>query len=215
MIRIPSKRVSTKKLRRGTPEALRETLPPVITVPDKPIYANTPEERSRYEEQQVARVELLMVKGIRSRRHIMTLLEIDDPRACDRFIERVQARWDLIGTDQDYPRHRGEALVRLDLMESELWSKLQSVNDVRLYDKLINTLLIISDQRSSLRGLSPKVIERIGSLDGEAIEFTRSVQAHDRLSKIAARMLQLIAQRTPRTIEHVETLDEDGKPIPE
>src|ERR1035437_7994514 len=185
MIRIPSKRVSTKKLRRGTPEALRETLPPVITVPDKPIYANTPEERSRYEEQQVARVELLMIKGIRSRRHIMTLLEIEDPRACDRFIERVQARWEMVGTDQDHARHRGEALVRLDLIESELWAKLQNIQDIRLFDKIANTLLIITEQRSELHGLSPKVIERIGSLDGDGPEFTRQAEAHERLSRIA------------------------------
>ena len=121
-----TERVSTLKLKGAMPKAEAASMPSHIDVPSAPIIYDPrkSEERPLYEEQQVCRVELLMAKGIRRKRQLMSVLQIKDHRQIDRYIARVLALWEMTGTSREHARHRGEGLNRLDLVESELWSKL-------------------------------------------------------------------------------------------
>src|SRR6202000_1319693 len=116
----------------------------------------------------VARVELLMIKGIRQKRQLMLLLDVDDPRQMDRYMGRVLARWELTGTSQDYARARGEGLTRLDLVESELWSLTQNLEDVTRKQAILQTILNVHKHRMDLLGLTPKVIEHVCLGNGES-----------------------------------------------
>jgi hypothetical protein len=196
-----TERVSTRKLKGAMPKAEAASMPSHIDVPSVPIYdPRKSEERPLYEEQQVWRVEHLMAKGIRGKRQLMTLLDIKDHRQIDRYIARVSARWEMTGTSKDHARHRGEGLNRLDLVESELWSKLGNIEDPRIRIKTLKAILDVHDRRVELQGLTPKVIERIGLDKASTVDFSKSKVSHDKVSRIAARMLELIGERTGKVI---------------
>jgi hypothetical protein len=206
--KIKSRRVDLGMYRKEMEPEVRSTMPPHINVPIEPLYGNTRQDHAVFDEQQVSRVEILMTKGIRNRNQLAALLNIPDARSVDRYITRVHARWEMTGTTQDHARHRGEGLNRLDLIESELWAKLQNQNDTRVCVVILNTLVGVQKQRSEMLGLTPKVIERIGSMDADSVVFTKQVAAHEHLSQVAARMLSLIEERTKKqTIEHVDDID--------
>jgi hypothetical protein len=189
-----TERVSTLKLKRKMPKAEAALIPPYVDVPSAPIYdPRKSEEHALYEEQQVWRVELLMTKGIRRKGDLMTMLGIKDYRAMDRYIARVLARWEMTGTTKDHARHRGEGLNRLDLIESELWSGLGNIEDPRIRIKTLTAILKLQVRRAELQGLTPKVIERLGLDTANTVSFAKAKADHDKVSRIAARMLELIA----------------------
>ena len=208
-VRIRRKVIDTRKDKRLRNAGKDESplIPPRVGLPPAPTYDN--EDRTLLDEQQVARVELLMMKGIRAKHQLSALLDIDR-RSIDRYIERVIARWELLGASQDHARHRGEALSRLDLIESELWSRFSNEGDQNKSLSALRYLLELQQQRNELQGLTPKVIERI-AITGEAAgtQFSKKVSSHERLSIMAARMLEKIAERT-RVIDHdtAEDIDE-------
>jgi hypothetical protein len=189
-----TERVSTRKLKRKMSKAEAASMPSHIDVPSAPTYDPSKKgERAPYEAQQVCRVELLMTKGIHSKRQLMSLLEIKDHRAMERYIARVFARWELFGTTREHARHRGEGLNRLDLVESELWSRLGNIEDPRTCIATLSAVLNVHKERVVLQGLSPKVIERIGLDTASTVDFSKAKADHDKASRIAARMLELIA----------------------
>ncbi len=201
-ITIRKKTLGKNELKKLGTKAEAALLPPKITVPDDPTFVREGDNKELHDEQQVLRVEILMTKGIRNRRQLTTLLDIKDLKTTDRYIARVHARWEMNGTQQDHARSRGEGLNRLDLIESELWSKLQNQGDARISVSILNTILQVQRQRSEMLGLTPKVIERIGSIEAEGATFTRQAIAHDRLTMLAQRMMQLIDDRA-KTIDQV------------
>lgn len=194
--------VHTAKLKKGEREEVRATMPDKVVVPPTPTYDD--DDPTLRDEQQVARVELLMIKGIRQKRQLMLLLNIDDPRQMERYVSRVLARWELVGSNQDHSRARGEGLTRLDLIESELWSKMQNLDDKDggRTNALLSTVLNVHRQRMDLLGLTPKVIERIGVGSESDVAFSKTVGTHERLSMLAARMMHMIEERT-KVIDHV------------
>ena len=206
-----TERVSTRKLKGAMPKAEAASMPSHIDVPSAPIIYDPrkSEERPLYEEQQVWRVELLMTKGIRRKGDLMTMLGIKDYRAMDRYITRVFARWELFGTTREHARHRGEGLNRLDLIESELWSRLGNIEDPRIRIKTLKAILDVHDRRVELQGLTPKVIERIGLDKASTVDFSKSKVSHGKVSRIAARMVELIGEQTGKVIEHAPS-DESG-----
>jgi hypothetical protein len=205
-----TERVSTRKLKRKMSKAEAASMPSHIDVPSAPTYdPNKKGERAPYEAQQVCRVELLMTKGIHSKRQLMSLLEIKDHRQIDRYIARVLARWEMTGTSKDHARHRGEGLKRLDLVESELWSKLGNIEDPRTAIALLSAVLDVHKERVVLQGLSQKALERIGLDTASTVDFSKSKADHGKVSRIAARMVELIGEQTGKVIEHAPS-DESG-----
>lgn len=213
-VRIRRKVATADEVRALTPEE-REIVTPRFDVPAEPTYGA--DQRVLRDEQQVLRCELLMMKGIRSKRTLMTLLEVEDERQIERYIQRVYARWEMVGTAQDHTRNRGESLSRLDLIESELWSKMQNIEDsltpnakgrggldgAKVSVVYLSTLLQVQRQRAELLGLTPKVIERIGMVNADTVQFTRNAASHERLSMLASRMMQVIEDRmSGKLIEH-------------
>jgi hypothetical protein len=208
-LKIRKKRVPTSQFKKRLPVEDRDLLPPEIDIPEPPIYERDgePGDAQLRDEQQVTRVELLMTKGIRNKRQLMALLDINDGRTMDRYIKRVHARWEMYGTTQEHARHRGEGLNRLDLIESEIWSKLTNLDQKaspQIALNYLSTVLNVQKQRNEMLGLTPKVIAHIGSGEDGSIVFSREAAQHDRLSMVAQRMMQLIEERTaePKTIEH-------------
>lgn len=207
-LKIRKQKVQTSKFVKKLSSKNREGLPAEIDVPEPPMYRpkdeGEPGEAALHDEQQVVRVEVLMLKGVRNKRHLMEMLQIQDGRAIDRYIKRVHARWEMGGTTREHARHRGEALQRLDLIESEIWSKLSNLDQKTSPQVALNYLKALMDgqkQRSELLGLTPKVIAHIGAGADADLEFSRRVADHTMVSRMAARMAQLIEERQ-KTIEH-------------
>ena len=209
-LRIRSKNVSLqKKLKRGARLEDGKLMPKRMDIPLPPTYSD--KERSLRDEQQVFRVETLMIKGVRSPTHLMQLLDIPDFPAVTRYIERVQARWEMTGNSRFHTRHRGEGLQRLDMIEEQLWGQLDRKGlAVKDRTRTLATLLNVQKQRSEMLGLTPQVIEKITSDDAQAVEFTNAVYAHERMAKLAAKMLELIADKAKdaKVIEHA--LSQEG-----
>ncbi len=169
-----------------------------VDVPGEPLY-NRKEDRELYEEQQVCRVERMMTKGFRRKSQLMRVLKITSAEV-DRYIPRVLARWEMLGTARDHARHIGEALHRLDLFEESLWRRLQrKPGDPELpvmeQTTLLGKLLDVHDRRKKMLGLTPKVIERINMEAGNSSTFSKEAAAHQRMAMMAARMLEIIEER--------------------
>lgn len=209
-IQIKRKRVVLDKFRDKMDEAEQGLMPRTVSVPADPTYPRDDggEDRVLHDEQQVARVELMMLKGIRSRRTLMTLLEVDDARIMERYIKRVHARWELGGVSQEFARHRGEGLARLDLIESEMWAKLQNLDEKvspQIPLNYLRALLEVARQRADLLGLTPKVIAHIGSLDDGTSEVASLNRDQHRMVSVLGRIQAMIAERTgqEKVIEYV------------
>lgn len=171
---------------------------PYVDVPGEPLY-NRKEDRELYEEQQVCRVERMMTKGFRRKSQLMRMLKITSAEV-DRYIPRVLARWEMLGTARDHARHIGEALHRLDLIEQGMWALLEPKPDeppLRVTDqmKILGVMLKVHDARTKMLGLTPKVIERINMEAGNSSTFSKEAAAHQRMRMMAARMLEIIEER--------------------
>ncbi len=171
---------------------------PYVDVPGEPLY-NRKEHRELYEEQQVCRVERMMTKGFHRKSQLTKVLKITEAEV-DRYIPRVLARWEMLGSWRDHARHRGEALHRLDLIEQSLWALLEPKPDepeLRVTDhmKILGVMLKVHDRRTKMLGLTPKVIERINMEAGNSSTFSKEAAAHQRMAMMAARMLEIIEER--------------------
>jgi hypothetical protein len=194
--------------------------PKQVKVPERPTYEDKAGEMALHDEQQVLRTEVLMLKGVRQRRTLMTLLEVDDPRKMDRYIARVQARWELEGASHDLARSRGEAIARLNIIEQELWSKYSDQNNrvqlvtgrdadgkptqqmvpdpqaAQLQVVVLRNLLDLTRQRMELLGLTPKAIERLANVDqGHLLEFNQTIANHERMSRVAQLVMDKVEGR--------------------
>lgn len=182
-------------------EAVDDPLQPErLRLPPPAIYSED-EDRTLHDEQQVARVEILMTKGVRNRSQLMQALGVTDGRKMDRYIKRVHARFELTGVNRDHARHRGEALARLDLIERQLWAAMESDDtgrppDVRIMLVTMRQLLDVQDQRNTLLGLTPKVIERLGQEGSVAtLAFSAKLGNQQMMGRLAGRMLAMIQQQ--------------------
>lgn len=196
-LKFKKTRVSTTKFRKLVPEDELEIMPQSVYIPAEPIYDRS-ENLNEYDEQQVARVELLMMKGIRSKAQLKVMLDIKNGATLERYIKRVYARWEVFGSTREYSRHRGEGLARIDLLESEMWSKYSNL-DIKASPQIaLNYLSAISrlqQQRNDMLGLTPKVIAHITAGEDAGSEFSRMSFKHEALTKLVARMNEVIEQR--------------------
>ena len=195
--------IGTQQFSAKLPEEQAAALGNRVAIPPPPTRGD--DEPTLRDEQQVVRCEALMIRGIRHRRTLMALLDLDDPRQMDRYMARVLARWELVGANQDYGRARGESLQRLDLVESKLWDQIDEKKKptTKTTVAVLKTVLQVQQQRADILGLTPKVIATIGKPDDGAIAFSREVASHERVSMLAARMMKLIEERSNvQVIDH-------------
>ena len=193
--------VGQKTLEKMLPPDQQMATPRRLEVPPPPTRGE--DEGPLRDEQQVLRVEDMMLKGVRHRLTLMRLLEIDDSRKMDRYIERVKARWEMIGANQDFARARGESLQRLDKLDEALWTRLTEVKNHALAAGLARTILAVQAHRADLLGLTPKIIATIGNpTDGDQL-FKKESAAHERVARLAARMVEVLDERVKgKVIEH-------------
>jgi len=194
--------VGQKTLEKMLPPDQDMTTPRSIKVPPPPTRGE--DEGPLRDEQQVLRTEEMMLKGIRHRLTLMKLLEIDDPRQMDRYMERVKARWEMVGSNQDFARARGESLQRLDKLEYAMWTRLDEVKNHALAAGLGRTILSIAAHRADLLGLTPKIIATIGNPTDSDQLFKKESAAHERVARLASRMVELLDERmkSSKVIEH-------------
>jgi len=200
-------RVNLSKMRKKLPKEERDDFPKSVAVPIDPTY---PREgagnQSLHDEQQVARVELLMLKGIRTPQQLMTLLDISSYNLITTYIRRVHARWEIGGSTREFTRHRGEALSRLDLLESEMWSKLSNLDEKaspQITLNYLNAILNVQSRRNDILGLTAKVIQHIGLTTNDP-ELAKRAGEHEVLTKVVSRLFERIENRA-KVIEHAPT----------
>jgi len=190
---------TTERRKKSRSNARDPMRPRVNKAPPEPTYPPGPETGLLRDEQQVARVEMLMTRGVRDKRQLMQHLDVDDPRQMERYIKRVEARWELLGQSQDLARHRGEGLARLDLIERTLWARVQqrgpdgTAASLEDYLRFADAVLHVQEQRNELLGLTPAAVERLVNSE-PTLNFSRSKAAHEQVAKVAARILELIEE---------------------
>jgi len=205
--RMPLKpgRVNLRKIRKKLPKDERDDFPKTVSVPIDPTYPRKGDSgtQAMHDEQQVARVELLMLKGIRTPHQLMTLLDITSPNLIATYIRRVHARWEIGGSTREFTRHRGEALTRLDLLESEMWSKLSNLDEKaspQITLNYLNAILNVQSRRNDILGLTAKVIQHIGLTTNDP-ELAKRAGEHEVLTKVVSRLFERIENRA-KVIEH-------------
>lgn len=198
----PSRRALAGKSVSATMQRVHR--PPETTVTAK-------DDKALHEEQQISRVEMLMLKGVVRPDIIGAMLDLGTQHV-QKLQDRVHARWEITGGGRTIARFRGEALTRLDLLEQEAWSTYGSLDNrkdpsVRDRVKVLGLIASLQDQRSALLGLSPKVIERIGLLPDHSAEVLARFAAQKDLAVMATRLTQILAER--RAALDGETIDHD------
>lgn len=192
---LPRKRTRSIPVSTGAGRRSDKNIEPfAVAVPPPPTIHET-EDKALSDEQQVARVELMMLKGIKSVRILMTTLGIDSKPRMERLIQKVHARWEITGGGKDIKRHRGEALSRLDLVESELWVKFQNTDSAKDATPLMKLILEVQSQRNDIIGLTPKVIERLALMPEQTSEIANRLAKQAGLSLMAGRLAEIIAER--------------------
>lgn len=163
--------------------------PARVNLPIEP----TREEAGLREEQEVARCEILMLKGVRQIHQLSALLGHSRQKT-NALVRKVHARWEITAGAMDIRRHRGEALHKLDLLENELWSLMANTDDPR--EKIVSarTLLDVQDRRNPLLGLTPDALK---TFDGtsERDTFAAALGAHTQMKAMAERMSALLRGR--------------------
>ena len=175
-------------------ESDRAAMPKKFVVPPHPT-ADKLTEQALYDEQQVARVETLMLKGVRQRHHLMAALKIATTKTIDRYIDRVLARWEVMGSNKDLSKHRGEAIARLDKVEETLWSKQKGATGAIATVALMRAVLLVNQQRLEILGLTPKAIENLGEQSEDGVKLAQDLKTQQRIQQVAARMIQLIEEQ--------------------
>lgn len=199
----PAKRVHPRVLAKNktaSAAAARIHRPPAVTV-------SAAEDKAAHDEQQTSRVEMLMLKGVTKPDVIGTMLGLGT-RHVQKLQGLVHARWEITGGGRTIARFRGEAIGRLDLLESEAWSKLANLTDPKDQAKFLKLLLDIQNQRAALLGLSTKVVERIGFLPDQSAEVLSRITAQQGLAAMAARLSEILAEHRRTVVGETITHDE-------
>lgn len=167
----------------------------------------TETDRTLRDEQQVARVEQLMIRGFRDPSQLCAMLGIEDRRQMDRYIRRVHARWDITGSKNDLRRYRGEALAKIQEIQRQYWVLLQNCpdDDVRAKAVIVASLKSAQEYEAFLKGLTAKQIEKM-NLTTEDSDVVMRMQKQTAIAGVAQRMAQLFRDR-------MQSLDGPGQTI--
>lgn len=147
------------------------------------------------EVQAVARVELLMLKGVRRPDHLMTMLGLPSLKKTEALIALVNARWEVTGGGRDLKRNRGEALHKLDLVESEMWVKFSNADGYKAQASAMKAILQTIALRNEINGLAPKVMERLAMMPDATNDLAARVTQQSGIAAMATRLAEIIAER--------------------
>lgn len=186
--------------------------------PPAPTYDRA-EDKALYDEQQVARCENLMMKGVRDKNKLMALLDVHSSAQMEGFMRRVEARWELGGSVKNLHMQRGEQIAKLNMIENELWIQLQAVEaaqdgvnekgesiripiDVKAFTMLLREIRETNRDRADMVGLTKEVIEQMVMSEGDqSVEFRFRSETYDQTRKLASLMMSLV-ERKMKVIDH-------------
>lgn len=175
----------------------------------KPPMAPTREEPHLQREQQIARVEILMLKGVNSASAIGAMLLLDTQQV-HRYMQAVTARWEIVGSQRNITVLRGQMVSRYDLLLQEAWVKLQNTQDDRNATVLIGTINNILSNMQTLQGLTPKVVERLVIMSEDRGDITRRLAKQDGLTKMAITLNTILKQHREREAIDVTPVQPEG-----
>ena len=151
-----------------------------------------------YEEQQVARTEIVMLHGERDAGVIARRLKIS-PKAAFNYVERVLARWEIVGSERNIRRMRGEALQRLDAMEREVWEQYGDLGRRGFGGKVacLNIALKIHELRNQMNGLTAEAIDAMPDHPNENSSIVQArMEKQERLAKLGRTVLRILSEET-------------------
>lgn len=158
--------------------------PARVQVPPPATYAAQGEDRALAEEQEVSRLETLMLKGVRDVGTIAKLLAWSRP-VTERRIRRVWARWEVTGGGTVLKRARGEAIARTARLVLKLEELLQGTNDNRERIVALKELHTLGAYLDTLRGLTPDAIARLNMVADNNPVAARALKADKELSLLS------------------------------
>lgn len=162
-----------------------------MVIPPEP----TRKDRALKDEQQVLRVEILMMKGVRAKHQLMELLGIKNLRQVDRYVKRVLARWELEGIENDHRQFRGEGLRHLDFIGTEIWSSLANTEDEHIKQIAIKNLMRLQRLRNDMIGLNAASVANIDNPGADDDEiFKQKVARQTKLRQIIQKLLAMMQQ---------------------
>jgi hypothetical protein len=178
-----------------------------VMVPPPP----TEIDRTLRDEQQVARLETLMIKGFSSVGQLCEMLGVEDRRQMERFIRRVYARWDILGSKNDLARQRGLGLTKLEHVQRELWVLFQNSDDKDIRAKIVimTSLTTTMAMEQKLIGLTEKVVDTLNQKSADS-EVAMRLRKQDALAIAARRLGQLLLARRAGAGEVMDPLEPDS-----
>ena len=160
-------------------------------------------------EQEVARTELLMLKGFYAPAQLMTMLGWPRQKT-ERMIALVRARWEITGKERTLSVRRGQQISRLEMIMTEGWTMFQNSDDERAKVVILESLSRINKQLSDLHGLTPKAIARLMQSSEDKGDLSKRINKQEQLAAMAVQLANILRRNrgedavdvTAKTIEH-------------
>ena len=113
-------------------------------------------------------------------------------------MQRVYARWEVLGSTNDLRRQRGEEIARLSLIENRLWVIMSNIKDNAegSRDKLwvLGMINRLSDDRRMLTGLTEDAIKQCMQAPEDS-EYANRIKKQKGLADMAGQLLDIIRAR--------------------
>lgn len=156
-----------------------------VSVPDVP-YVDRYSDPQQWDDQQMARIEMLMLKGVTEPRVLQQMLQMPDRNKIIRWIDRIHVKWATVGGGQKLKRYRGEAMNKLDLVQSELWVMANGMreSDSRGYIVAMQQIMAAIRFQGELSGLTPQAIERMNMAEDGANPAMQAIAKNERLMQV-------------------------------
>jgi len=161
--------------------------------------ANTQGKAYLLQENNITKVELLMLKGFSSYTSIAKALGLPGSTV-QQYMERVHIRWETYGNTDNQRRVRGEALMRLNLIQSKLWDIIHNGLGDSVKLAAISLLMQWQDRMLQLSGITPDVLSRIDATpstpqEGEYQPVSVHIAQAQRLRQLGVKLLKFIDEK--------------------
>ena len=160
-----------------------------------------PKTESNLEEREkvISQIELLMLRGVTSPTLISQIIEVP-LSSVYLYVKAIGVRWDVLGGAQKHTKLKGEALAKLTLLESELWSLYLNAPADHTAAKAgaLKNIMEVLERKLLIHGLSPRVLENVGAnlSDTEGMDSPRELmRQHASVVGILGKAIQGVANK--------------------
>lgn len=157
-------------------------------------------------EKVISQIEVLMLRGVISPTLISQIIEVP-LSSVYLYVKAISVRWDVLGGAQKHTKLKGEALAKLTLLESELWTLYSNAPADHTAAKagVLKHIMEVIERKLLIHGLSPRVLENSGAnlSDTEGIDSPREImRQHASVVGILSKVMQGIADKTEPLTEN-------------